>query len=135
MKTLAFVCAALMLLAATASAGELAVSKSTLNNMGLGGMQSMSDTDGLAVRGKAVFATVSGGSVASWLTVNGLQLSHNEYAAGAEWLGPVGASAQGQSFSFAGQVEVLFLADPTGFSLSVHAAGGFAGGGASASAM
>lgn len=135
MKTIAFVCAALTLLAATASAGDLAVSKSTLNHMGLGGMQQMSDTDGMAVRGKAVFATVGGSSFASWLTVNGLQTSTNSFAAGAEWLGPVGASAQGQSLSFAGVIGINFAADPTGFLLTVQAAGGVSGGGASASAF
>ena len=135
MKTLAFACAALMLLAATASAGDLAVSKSTLNSMGLGGMQQLSDTDGMAVRGQGVFAQVRGRSSASWRTRNGLQLSQNQFQAGAEWLGPVGASAAGGSLSFAGQVDVLFVADPTGFFLQVQVGVGFAGGGAFATAM
>jgi hypothetical protein len=132
MKTLAFVCAAVMLLAATASAGDLAVSKSTLNRMGLGDMQTMSDRDGSTVRGQGVSAAVWGGSQANWF---GGQHAENHYAAGALWLGPVGASASGNSFSFAGKVEVLFAADPTGFALLVHAAAGFAGGSASATAM
>lgn len=54
MKNFAFACAALMLLAATASAAE-PVAKSTLSSMGLGSMQQMSDNDGLAVRGKPAF--------------------------------------------------------------------------------
>ena len=41
-----------MLSVATASAGDLAVSPSTLDSMGLGNMQQLSDSDGLTVRGK-----------------------------------------------------------------------------------
>ena len=41
----------LVTLAATASAGE-AISLATLGDMGLGGMQQLSDNDGMAVRGK-----------------------------------------------------------------------------------
>ena len=134
MKTFAIACAAMMLLAATASAGDLAVSKSTLNNMGLGGMQMMSDTDGMAVRGMGTFAQVRGRSSASWFSPNGVQLSQNEYAAGAQWLGaPSGAS--GSSLSFAGEILVSFIADPTGFELQVLVGFGIAGGSASASAF
>jgi hypothetical protein len=117
-----------MLFAATASAGDLAVSKSTLGSMGLSSMQVMSDSDGLAVRGKGVFAGVWGGSAANF----GGQHSQNSYEAGASWLGPVGASAGGNSLSFAGEIEILFAADPTGFALQVHAAGGISGGSANA---
>lgn len=131
MKTFAIACAALMLLAATASAGDLAVSKSTLASMGLGGMQQISDTEGQAVRGKAVFAAVWGGSIATFPG----QFSTNNYAAGASWLGPVGASASGNSFSFAGQVGINFMVDPTGFSLGVQVLGGISGGFANASAF
>jgi hypothetical protein len=134
MKNVAMVCCVLMLFAATASAGDLAVSKSTLGSMGLSGMQDISDTDGLAVRGKGVSAAVWGGSQASWFG-GGTQLSENFYEAGASWLGPVGASAAGGSLSFAGEIEILFAADPTGFALQVHAAGGISGGGAFAVAM
>ena len=132
MKTLAFVCAAVMLLAATASAGDLAVSKSTLSHMGLGGMQTMSDRDGSTVRGQGVFANVGGLSMANW---PGPQSSLNGYEAGASWLGPVGASAGGSSLSFAGQVGIVFTADPTGFFLGVQAIGGVSGGSASAFAF
>ncbi|MEX0677272.1 MAG: hypothetical protein WD063_09365 [Pirellulales bacterium] len=135
MKNFAIACAVLMLFAATASAGDLAVSKSTLGSMGLSSMQLMSDTDGMAVRGMGVTAAVWGGSQANWFSANGSQHATNNYEAGASWLGPVGASAQGQSLSFAGQIEILYAADPTGFALQVYAAGGIAGGGASASAM
>lgn len=132
MKTLATAFAALMLLAATASAGDLAVSKSTLNQMGLGGMHEMSDSAGDAVRGKGVFAGVWGGSVANF---PGQQSSSNNYASGASWLGPVGASAAGGSVSFAGKIGVSFQADPTGFVLGVKAGFGISGGGAFATAM
>ena len=55
MKSFAIVCAVGMWLATTASAGDLAVSESTLDSMGLAGMQQMSDEDGLAVRGMGLF--------------------------------------------------------------------------------
>jgi hypothetical protein len=126
MKTIAFVCAAVMLLAATASAGDLAVSKSTLGKMGLGGMQTMSDQDGSTVRGKATFSGVWGGSVANW---PGQQSAGNNYIAGSGWLGAPSSSGGG-SFSFAGEIGVVFAADPTGFFLGVGLAGGFSGGGA-----
>ena len=130
MKSFAFACAALTLFAATASAGELAVSDSTLGNMGLGSMQPMSDTDGLAVRGKGVSAAVWGGSQAQF----GYSSSTNNYEAGASWVGPVGANANGNSLSFAADIQVLFAADPTGFALQVAVNGAIAGGSASASA-
>jgi hypothetical protein len=55
MKTLVIVCTVVMLFAATASAGDLAISKASLGSMGLGTMQSLSDSDGMAVRGKGPF--------------------------------------------------------------------------------
>jgi hypothetical protein len=61
MKTIAIALAVLMLSAATASAGDLAVSESTLEGMGLAGMQQLSDEDGLAVRGKGFFDDVFNG--------------------------------------------------------------------------
>ena len=131
MKNVAIACALLMLFAASASAGDLAVSKSALSSMGLGSMQEMSDAEGTAVRGKGVSAAVWGGSQASF----GGQFSQNFYEAGAQWHGPVGAQAQGGSLSFAAEFAVEFWADPTGFQLGVQAAGGIAGGGAFAQAM
>jgi hypothetical protein len=119
-----------MLFAATASAGDLAVSKSTLGSMGLASMQTMSDNDGLAVRGKGTFANVWGGSSATFLG----QHAENFYEAGATWHGAP-SGALGSSLSFAAVIEVEFWADPTGFTLGVHAAGGIAGGNASAFAF
>jgi hypothetical protein len=129
MKTIAFVSAALMLLTATASAGDLAVSKSTLASMGLGSMQAMSDTDGMAVRGKATSAAVWGGSQVIWFGPTNFGQASNNYAAAASWLGQ-GSSAAGGSLSFAGNLGVNFQADPTGFLLQVQVGAGFAGGGA-----
>lgn len=144
MKSVAITCGVMMLCAASASGNELAVSKSTLGNMGLGSMQTMSDSDGLAVRGKGTFASVSGGSLAVHQPVTTTPwgsfasgpatTAANNYEAGAQWLGKDSAAA-GQSLSFAGQIEVLYAQDPTGFALGVHAVGGISGGGASASAF
>jgi hypothetical protein len=128
MKNFAFAYAALMLLAATASAAE-PVAKSTLSSMGLGSMQQMSDNDGLAVRGKGTYASVWGGSSANF---HG-QSSNNNYDAGASWHGK-SSGAAGKSFSFAGKIQVSGGADPTGFSVQGSVYGGFAGGGASAHA-
>jgi hypothetical protein len=133
MKTFAFGCAALMLLAATASANDLAVSKSTLGSMGLGAMQTMSDEEGTTVRGKATFANVWGGSQANWFG----QSSNNNYNAGAAWLGK-GSSAGGNSLSAAGtvfvglNVEASFPPLMVGAQLSVRVAGGISGGFANA---
>lgn len=55
MKAFAISSAAVILFAAAASAGDLAVSSKTLDSMGLGSMQQMSDRDGMAVRGKGPF--------------------------------------------------------------------------------
>jgi hypothetical protein len=133
MRSFAIGCAFLMMFAATASAADLAVSKATLGSMGLSSMQSMSDSDGLAVRGKGTFANVWGGSSATF----GQQHSENFYEAGASWLG-YASHAGGNSLSFAAEIELFFAADSGpgpgmgGFVLQVHAAGGIAGGGANA---
>jgi hypothetical protein len=125
MKSFAIACA-LMLFAASASAAD-AVSESTLGSMGLGKMQSMSDNDGLAVRGKGTFANVLGTSATSF---HG-QTASNSYEAGAQWLGK-GSRGGGESLSFSTKVELLYAADPTGFALQVSAAGGISGGSAKA---
>jgi hypothetical protein len=129
MKNVAIACATLMFLAATASGGELAVSKSTLSSMGLGGMQSLSDSEGTAVRGKGTFANVWGGSSASFFG----QHSNNNYSAGASWIGK-NSAAVGGSLSFAGKTQITFVQDPTGSALSVWVGAGFAGGIAGAAA-
>jgi hypothetical protein len=128
MKNVIFASCALVLFAfvSSAAAGE-PISKSTLSNMGLGSMQSLSDADGMAVRGKGTFAGVWGSSTAQW---NG-QSATNNYEAGAQWVGKH-SFAQGESKSFAGNIEAIYLQDPTGSSLSVQMIGGISGGSAKA---
>jgi hypothetical protein len=128
MKTFAFGCAALMMLAATASANELAVSKSTLGSMGLGAMQTISDSEGMTVRGKATFAAVWGGSSANWFG----QSSNNNYAAGAAHFGNTPASAGGNSLSGAGVVGFFLIGGGGGGAFGIGAIGGISGGFANA---
>jgi hypothetical protein len=97
MRILAMIFAVGLIFTAAASANEPAVSKSTLNSMGLGTMQELSPGDGLAVRGKGNGAGVWGGSTASW----GGQTSSNFYSAGSSWLGQP-SSAGGNTLSFSG---------------------------------
>lgn len=130
MKNFAIACAAIVLFAATAKAGDLAVTKSTLSSMGLGSMQTMSDNDGLAVRGKGTAAAVWGTSTAKWY---GGQFSNNNYEAGSSWIGK-SSGAKGSSYSFAGKIQVNYAADPTGSALQISAIGGLSFGGASAKA-
>ncbi len=81
MKKFAIACAALVVVASmavSASAAD-AISKSTLSSMGFGSMQQISDTDGLAIRGKGTYASVWGESTANFKG----QTSTNGYQAGA----------------------------------------------------
>ncbi len=103
-----------------------AVSQSTLGQMGLGGMQRMSDTDGLAVRGKGSNALVWGSSTAIWYA-GGLQTSTNSYVAGSSSHGH-SAGAAGQSASYAGTFHGTFGADPTGSALNLFQFGASATG-------
>jgi hypothetical protein len=96
MRTLAIACACVLLVGTTASAGDVAVSKSTLDSMGLGTMQPLPDQAGALVRGKFTAAGVWGGSIANW---NG-QSASNSYFASSSWLGSNGSSAFGNSVSF-----------------------------------
>ena len=110
--------------AAVASAAD--VSKSTLNGMGFGNMQQISDTDGLAIRGKGTSASVWGESTANYRG----QTSTNGYAATASHRHSA-ASAQGKNLSFAGKVKIEYN-QVNG--LSARANLGVAGGFSSASA-
>jgi hypothetical protein len=87
--------------AAVASAAD--VSKSTLNGMGFGNMQQISDTDGLAIRGKGTSASVWGESTANYRG----QTSTNGYAAIASHSHSP-SSAQGKNLSFAGKVKIEY---------------------------
>lgn len=71
---------ALAMTASQAFAGDGQVSQSGLEAFGLGGMQVVSDAEGMAVRGQASFAFVGGGSF-SFLPGTG---TANVYAAGAQ---------------------------------------------------
>lgn len=55
MKTFAIACAAVALFAGTAAASDVNVSAATLDDMGLGQMQQLSDEEGMDVRGKGMF--------------------------------------------------------------------------------
>jgi hypothetical protein len=126
MKNVLIASALLVLFASMASAAE-PISKSTLGSMGLGSMQTLSDNDGLAIRGKGTFAGVAGGSTALY---NGSS-SANNYEAGAQWVGK-SSFAKGSSLSFAGVIQATYVQDPTGSALNVSVIGGIAGGGAKA---
>lgn len=90
----------LLISAASAMAAQPVVPLATLQGMGLGQMRSMSDNDGLAVRGKGTSASVWGSSQANWAG----QSSSNNYSASASWQGkPSGAT--GNSYSFAGKFQ------------------------------
>jgi hypothetical protein len=103
MKKTLIAAAALLVCSTSAMAAEPSISASTLQGMGLGQMRTLSDAEGLSVRGKGTYAGVWGGSTANW----GGQTSSNNYSASSSWLGkPAGAT--GSSFSFAGQTQIQF---------------------------
>jgi hypothetical protein len=64
MRTFAAVVAVLALVAAPALAGDGNVPRGTLSSMGLSGLKTMSDAQGLKVRGMGARATVNGQSYA-----------------------------------------------------------------------
>jgi hypothetical protein len=66
MKTFA-IALIVVLSAATAMAGDLAVAPATLDSMGLGTMQPLSDADGMAVRGKGPLEDFFGGTIPGFL--------------------------------------------------------------------
>ena len=109
--------------AALASAAD--VSKSTLIGMGFGNMQQMSDTDGLAIRGKGTSASVWGESNVAYRG----QTAVNGYAAAADHHHSA-SSAEGKNLSVGGTAKVHFNSN----GLSVRANLGVAGGFSSASA-
>jgi hypothetical protein len=128
MKKFAIACAALVVVASmavSASAAD-AISKSTLSSMGFSSMQQISDTDGLAIRGKGTSASVWGESTANYKG----QTSTNGYAAAASHKHG-SSSAVGANLSVAGTVKVNYN-QVNG--LSVRANLGVAGGFSAASA-
>ncbi len=109
--------------AAVASAAD--VSKSTLNGMGFGNMQKMTDTDGLAIRGKGTSASVWGESSVAFkgqTAINGYQAAASHHSSA--------SSAQGKNLSFGGITKIHYNSN----GLSVRANLGVAGGFSSASA-
>jgi hypothetical protein len=99
MSYLRIVCAASVLLACTASASSgaenaKAVPNATLRAMGLGGVQAMSDQQGLAVRGK-------GSRVIVWGTAFGVKTGRHFAAGFGVVVSPGGAKAGGGAFGVA----------------------------------
>ncbi len=82
MKSL-IVAAAVLATGLVASAKADEVSKSTLGNMGFGAVSTLSDADGMAIRGKGTSAAIWGESVSSYGNRNGLNISTNGYQASA----------------------------------------------------
>ena len=102
MKNFGIFCAAFVIAAsfvASASAADRAVSKSMLNSMGLGSMQQLSDSDGLAIRGKGTSASAWGSGTANFLG----QTSTNGYSASSHHVGGP-SSAVGYNLSYGGVV-------------------------------
>ena len=85
MKKYSMILAAVVLVAAMAGTAAAAdhVAKSTLSSMGFGSASIMSDTDGLAVRGKGTYAYAWGQSTANYSNRNGSNTSYNGYDVGA----------------------------------------------------
>jgi hypothetical protein len=88
MKNVAIICAALLVVGMVASASAAdGISKSTLASMGFASAQTMSDVDGMAVRGKGftprgTSASVGGTSSAAFFDINnGVSTASNHYDA------------------------------------------------------
>ena len=80
MKSLYAIAAIVALSAVPAFAGEGHVSSNSLANMGLAGLQTMNDAQGMQVRGLSV-AVVAGGSIATINGDGGSASSFNTYFA------------------------------------------------------
>jgi hypothetical protein len=94
MKSLYALAAVIAFSAAPAFAGEGHVSTNSLAKMGLAGMQTMNDAQGMNIRGLSV-AVVSGGSIATIHGEGGSASSFNTYFAAGH------KSAEGSNVSFA----------------------------------
>jgi hypothetical protein len=117
MKNVAIICAALLVvgMVASASAAE-GVSKSTLASMGFASAQTMSDADGMAVRGKGwkgTSASVGGTSSAAFFDINyGVATDSNHYDAASKHKYD-SSYAKGRSDSSAGIV--ITMSGDTGY--------------------
>jgi hypothetical protein len=122
MKKYAIACAALVVVASMAVSAKAAdaVSKSTLSSMGFSSMQVISDTDGLAIRGKGTSASVWGESTANWRG----QTSTNGYQAASSHRKGSSAAA-GANLSVAGTVKVKYNSNGLSVKANLGVAGGF----------
>jgi hypothetical protein len=118
MKTLLSVAALVVLAAAPAMAGDGRVSHQSLAKMGLSGMQTMSDAQGMSVRGTSV-AVVFGISHATISGEGGSASSTNGYFAAGHH------SASGANLSVAATGDVSVRGDDVHVSVDFVAAGGF----------
>ena len=123
MKNVTIICAALLVvgMVASASAAE-GISKSTLASMGFTSASTLSDLDGMAVRGKgwrgSTSAEVSGKFSASFFDVfTGVSTSTNKYEAESSHLGDDRSSATGNGRSTAGIMVETY--GPKGATLSM----------------
>src|SRR5580704_8099836 len=116
MKTLLSVAAVVVLAAAPAMAGDGRVSHQSLAKMGLAGMQTMSDSQGMAVRGQ--FAIASGTSFAVQFGGGGAAGSINTST------GVGRHSASQNNFSVAGQTEIVTVGPFVATATHVIGAGG-----------
>jgi hypothetical protein len=107
MRTFAAVVAVLALVAAPALAGDGNVPRGTLSSMGLSGLKTMSDAQGLKVRGMGAIATVSGESSAIQAGVGGLAAATSDYFALGFGVGIAGAGGASNS-----QAHNTFLGTP-----------------------
>jgi hypothetical protein len=118
MKTLLSIASVLVLSAAPALAGQGHVSSQSLAKMGLSGMQTMSDAQGMSIRGTSI-AVVSGSSHAFINGEGGGANSSNSYFAAGHH------SASGANVSFAVAGDVTIRGDDVHVSAGFVAAGGF----------
>jgi hypothetical protein len=118
MKTLLSIASVLVLSAAPAMAGEGRVSNQSLAKMGLSGMQTMSDAQGMQIRGTSI-AVVAGISYAHISGEGGSAGSVNGYFAAGNH------SASGANLSAAAAGDVTVKGDDVKVNFGFVAAGGF----------
>ena len=117
MKSLYALAAIVALCAAPAFAGEGHVSSKSLANMGLTGLKTMDDAQGMTVRGLSI-AVVSGQSIATISGDGGSAASTNSYFAAGH------KSAEGSNVSFAADANVKTWGNHVMVNANIVAAGG-----------
>jgi hypothetical protein len=118
MKSLYALAAVIAFSAAPAFAGEGHVSTNSLAKMGLAGMKTMNDAQGMTVRGLSI-AVVSGQSMAEIAGEGGDAASQNSYFAKGHH------SASGANLSAAASGDVTIKGDDVKVNFGFVAAGGF----------